>query len=113
MTQAVSLSIMPDFARSTESKPLDTDPRRNYESEQKSSLNEAIEEEDPCEYIFLIDRSGSMQNSIVLARQALKLFLYSLPVGSKFNIISYGSNHDSLFANSVEYTEETVEKAVQ
>jgi Mg-chelatase subunit ChlD len=45
------------------------------------------------DYIFLIDRSGSMSGQrINLAVGALKLFLHSLPIGSKFNIVSFGSN---------------------
>lgn len=51
------------------------------------------EDESRKEYIFLIDRSGSMHTTIKLAREALKLFLYSLPANSKFNICSYGSEH--------------------
>ena len=43
------------------------------------------------EYIFLIDRSGSMYETIKLASQALVVFLQSLPAESKFNVCSYGS----------------------
>ena len=49
------------------------------------------------EYIFLIDRSYSMRDTISLARKALNLFLQSLPEGSRFNICSYGSNFEFLF----------------
>jgi len=45
------------------------------------------------EFIFLIDRSGSMYQAIKLAREALQLFVQSLPYGCKFNICSYGSRH--------------------
>jgi uncharacterized protein with von Willebrand factor type A (vWA) domain len=89
---------------------FDADPRVEFEEEPVNESDLCLDE--PNEYIFVIDRSGSMYQSIILARQALKLFLYSLPVGSKFNIISYGSSFDSLFPESVEYTEETLSEAV-
>lgn len=50
------------------------------------------------EYIFLIDRSGSMYGSpIKLAVSALKLFLHSLPVGSKFNVVSFGTHFTKVY----------------
>jgi hypothetical protein len=50
------------------------------------------------DYVFVIDRSGSMSGPpIQLAIEALKLFLHSLPIGSKFNIVSFGSDHKKLF----------------
>ena len=62
------------------------------------------------EYIFLIDRSGSMRYTIKLARQALITFLQSLPVGSKFNICSYGTRHEFMFkqSRSVDYSDATL-----
>lgn len=45
------------------------------------------------EFLFVIDRSGSMEGqSIYAAREALALCVSSLPLGAKFNIISFGSN---------------------
>jgi hypothetical protein len=48
---------------------------------------------------------------IKLAVEALKLFLHSLPIGSKFNVISFGSNFEKLFPESVEYNEENLNTA--
>ena len=53
---------------------------------------------EPQEFIFLIDLSGSMYypdelKPVKMARDALSIFLHSLPEGSKFNIIPFGSSH--------------------
>lgn len=54
-----------------------------------------------CEYYFLLDRSGSMYgSSIKLAIESLKLFLYSLPYGCRFNIVSFGSDYEFMFEDA-------------
>jgi hypothetical protein len=64
------------------------------------------------EYIFLIDRSGSMQGTpIKLAVQALKVFLHSLPLGCFVNVYSFGSKFEILFETSMEYTQSSLECA--
>jgi uncharacterized protein with von Willebrand factor type A (vWA) domain len=62
----------------------------------------------------LIDRSGSMYGSTIkLAIEALKLFLYSLPSGSRFNVVSFGSEYSFMFDNSVEYNDSNLDRAVK
>ena len=66
------------------------------------------------EFLFVIDCSGSMQDEskIELARQAMLLFLKSLPLNCHFNIIRFGSTHDSLFPTiTAVYNEENASKA--
>lgn len=59
---------------------------------------EDIPKTSPGEFIFLIDRSGSMDGKkIQNAKKALLLFLKSLPVDSYFNVIGFGSRFESLF----------------
>jgi len=66
------------------------------------------------EYIFLIDRSGSMNGMpIQLAVKALKVFLHSLPLGCLVNVYSFGSNFEILFGTSMEYTQDTLEMATE
>ena len=67
-----------------------------------------------CEFIFLVDRSGSMSGSYIRsARETLVLFLKSLPEGSYFNILGFGSSYEKLFPSSVCYNEQHLEKAIQ
>lgn len=43
-------------------------------------------------FIFVVDRSGSMDGiRMELTREALNLFVQSLPIGCTFSIISFGT----------------------
>jgi len=43
-------------------------------------------------FIFLIDRSGSMNgDKMEMAKDALKLFILSLPKGAMFEVVSFGT----------------------
>ena len=65
------------------------------------------------EYIIVLDCSGSMSGSrISLAKSACQLFIRSLPVGCLFNIYLFGSSYDTLFGTSKEYTESTMQQAL-
>lgn len=65
------------------------------------------------EYIFLIDRSGSMGgDGIQMAKQALKLLLKNLSTNSMFNIYSFGSTFCSLWPGSQLYNDATFRWAV-
>lgn len=84
----------------------------------KSTDNDENDVElDPAEFIFLIDMSGSMyslpDDPINLAQSALRLFLHSLPDGSKFNIVQYGSRFTSTFPKSVVYDETNLKQALK
>jgi Ca-activated chloride channel family protein len=70
------------------------------------------EEEAPSEMIFVIDRSGSMDGtSIAEARNALQLCLRSLPEGTRFNVVGFGSRFKMLFPESELYSEASLREA--
>nr|XP_054297683.1 von Willebrand factor A domain-containing protein 5A isoform X2 [Pongo pygmaeus] len=74
------------------------------------------------EFIFLMDRSGSMQSPmssqdtsqlrIQAAKETLILLLKSLPIGCYFNIYGFGSSYEACFPESVKYTQQTMEEAL-
>ena len=67
-----------------------------------------------CEFVFLVDRSGSMNGSYIKdAAQTLLLFLKSLPEGCYFNLIGFGSHFKRLFPESVPYNQKNMEIAVK
>lgn len=66
------------------------------------------------EVVFLCDRSGSMGGGQKIPNvvDALKIFLKSMPVGTKFNICSFGSHYEFLWERSMTYEEGTLETAI-
>jgi hypothetical protein len=74
---------------------------------------EMDEENVHSEIIFVVDRSGSMQGSKMKSvQQTLEFFLRSLPEGTMFNIVSFGSSYSKLFPSSVEYNQKNFTKAL-
>jgi len=68
----------------------------------------------PGEFLFIIDRSGSMGGpSIQQARAALLLALRSLEEGDRFNIVGFGSTFEPMFKEGVPYTQQSLEEAAR
>ena len=83
-----------------------------------------FEESEDCgdevhEFVFLVDRSGSMGHGgrsqqarpIDQCRNALQLFLRSLPEGCLFNIVGFGSTFTKLFSSSSAYNAANLDEA--
>jgi hypothetical protein len=68
---------------------------------------------DPSEIVFVIDRSGSMQDKIVTLRSALEVFLKSLPLGLPFNIVSFGTSYSTLWPRSRVSDKESLSEALK
>ncbi|XP_018426336.1 PREDICTED: von Willebrand factor A domain-containing protein 5A-like [Nanorana parkeri] len=84
----------------------------------------AGQEQTSCgEFIFLVDRSGSMESPmnsepnapqrIQSAKETLVVLLKSLPLGCYFNIYGFGSKFEAFFPESVEYTQKSMEESVK
>ena len=68
---------------------------------------------DNIHFIFLLDRSGSMYGGrIAKAKESLIFFLKSLPMNSKFNVISFGNSYSPLFDSFMETNDANVTKAI-
>jgi len=66
------------------------------------------------EFIFVIDRSGSMDGArIVNLKKALEKFLTILPKDSLFNILSFGSTFSLYKAESLKLNAENLKEAVE
>lgn len=67
----------------------------------------------PNEYIFMLDRSGSMDgDKIKKAVEALELFVRSLPPNSLFNVVSFGTKYEFIWSHSKEYTTENMNECI-
>ncbi|KAH3745507.1 von Willebrand factor type A domain protein [Pelomyxa schiedti] len=66
------------------------------------------------EIIFLLDRSGSMSGyRITHAVRALQLFLRSIPIGTRINIIGFGTKFSEMYNESVCYSQSELERATK
>lgn len=81
-------------------------------SELFSDLRESMNEFEG-EILFLADRSGSMRGPKIEAlKDALLVFLKSLPAKCKFNLYSFGSTVSGLWPCSMPYDDSTVQDAL-
>lgn len=81
----------------------------NFFPEFKSS-----ESSEKGEFVFVVDRSGSMSGSKNnSAKETLLLFLKSLPDGCYFNVVGFGSRYSTLFKNSQLYNDKNLEEATR
>ena len=68
-------------------------------------------------FIFLVDRSGSMnlEGRMESAKEALKIFIRSLPAGCRFSIVGFGSHFTYLEHggnNVIAYDEQSMNVAL-
>jgi len=64
-------------------------------------------------YLFVIDRSGSMAGSrMETAKSSLVYFLKSLPEESKFNIISFGSSYEFLYKDFIKANDKSIKETL-
>lgn len=68
----------------------------------------------PCEFIFILDCSGSIhQDTFYEIKKAMLYAISSLPKDCYFNIINFGTVYKSLFIHSSKLNEETLKSARQ
>ena len=89
----------------------------NYKLIQNTKKDNSNDEDiklSPALFIFLIDQSGSMAGSrIKIASKALLLFLQSLPAGSFYQIIGFGSSYEFYDEIPKEYNQKNIEKSIK
>ena len=90
----------------------------NYIIQYKHTLKELNTEIEytnlnPALFIFLLDQSGSMSgHSMTVANKALILFLQSLPAGSYYQIIGFGSDFEKYDKIPKEYTQQNIKESI-
>ena len=107
---AVQVSLVPTF---DPMQPQDFFEVVENEKPEQAKLSNGSD----YHFIFIVDRSGSMQvqDRMSLAIDALTIFMRSLPVGSKFSIISFGSSYESMqfkFEKIISYFDQSKDSAV-
>ena len=85
----------------------DQDNKISYYSKYENNLIN----ETPSLFIFLVDQSGSMDGEpIKLVKQSLLIFVQSLPPGSYFQLIGFGSTFKKYNEKPIEYNTKNIEE---
>jgi len=93
--------------------PIPDKPDEDNKISYYNTFQSNLENDTPGLFIFLIDQSGSMSGkSINLVKQALLLFIQSLPPKSYFQLIGFGSNFKYYNETPVEYNKDNVENII-
>lgn len=104
-TFALSYMYSDDSNKIPNPQEIDTQPDVSYFSKyQADSIYDT-----PAVFIFLVDQSGSMSGKpISIVKEALLLFIQSLPPNSYFQIIGFGSNFQKYNEHPVQYTVDNI-----
>ena len=87
---------------------------QNALNELKKESEEEEEDLTPSLFIFLIDQSYSMEgHSMEVASKALILFLQSLPAGSYYQLIGFGSDYEKYDKIPKEYTQQNIKESIK
>ena len=85
----------------------------NYRYKNEKSENDE-EISHPAIFIFLLDQSGSMSGErIKIASKALELFIQSLPAGSYYQIIGFGSDYKVYDDAPKEYNIDNIKNSLE
>ena len=89
--------------------PIPDIPDQDNKISYYSKYEDNIINETPGLFIFLVDQSGSMYGkSIELVKEALLLFIQSLPSDSYFQLIGFGTTFKKYNEEPVEYNQKNV-----
>ena len=101
-------------SKSLKQIPVPEKPDEDNTISYAAKYEENITNETPGLFIFLIDQSGSMSGKpIELVKQALLLFIQSLPEQSYFQLIGFGSDFKKYNKEPVEYNKENVDLTIK
>ena len=96
-------------SKSLKNIPVPSEPDQDNTISYYTKYEDNMINETPGLFIFLIDQSGSMGGkSIDLVKQALLLFIQSLPAGSYFQLIGFGTSFKKYNEKPVEYNQANV-----
>ena len=101
------------FIYCQESSLNETNYILNYRYKKEKSENDE-EISHPAIFIFLLDQSGSMDGDrIKIASKALELFIQSLPAGSYYQIIGFGSDYKVYDDAPKEYNIDNIKNSLE